>query len=389
LNILLLRHFPLVEGFSMRTFADQIAIGMRKRGHTVEEITANSLLSRFAPSRAIAKWFAYIDMFVFFPPLLWWRLSRLQRSTLCVVVDQALGPWIPLVAKRPHFVHVHDLLSLEAALGLQPFHRLGMSGRLYQFWIRHGFIHASFFLSVSNATRIGLERQLQRKPVFSQLLLNPLMKRFRPMDASAAIKAIKQVHPRLSVEPFLFHIGRNWYKNRRGLLQIWEQLHTQSHQVHLVLVGSLEDDLYSWVRIRPHLHPFLHVLDHASDDMVLALYNHAAALLFPSHAEGFGWPILEALACGCPVITTGRPPMSEVGGDAAAYIDPYPSDPADQLLWSLTASKKVVELLNREEPVQEECRQRGLTWVKQFELDSWLDHLESTYLSALHAQLCS
>jgi glycosyltransferase involved in cell wall biosynthesis len=45
-------------------------------------------------------------------------------------------------------------------------------------------------------------------------------------------------------------------------------------------------------------------------------------MIFPSFQEGFGWPIIEAQACGCPVATSNRPPMNEVGGNAAIYIDP-------------------------------------------------------------------
>lgn len=59
-----------------------------------------------------------------------------------------------------------------------------------------------------------------------------------------------------------------------------------------------------------------------SNEQLRALYSRAEALLFPSLAEGFGWPIAEAQACGCPVVTTGRAPMTEVGGEAAIYIDP-------------------------------------------------------------------
>ena len=52
-----------------------------------------------------------------------------------------------------------------------------------------------------------------------------------------------------------------------------------------------------------------------------ALYSGALALLFPSREEGFGWPVLEAQACGCPVITSNRAPMTEIAGDAALFID--------------------------------------------------------------------
>jgi glycosyltransferase involved in cell wall biosynthesis len=58
-------------------------------------------------------------------------------------------------------------------------------------------------------------------------------------------------------------------------------------------------------------------LPEASNELLEALYNLATALLFPSSCEGFGWPIAEAQACGCPVICTDREPMTEVAGGAA------------------------------------------------------------------------
>jgi glycosyltransferase involved in cell wall biosynthesis len=53
-----------------------------------------------------------------------------------------------------------------------------------------------------------------------------------------------------------------------------------------------------------------------------ALYNGALALLFPSRFEGFGWPVIEAQACGCPVISSDRMPMPEVSGGHAILRDP-------------------------------------------------------------------
>jgi glycosyltransferase involved in cell wall biosynthesis len=60
----------------------------------------------------------------------------------------------------------------------------------------------------------------------------------------------------------------------------------------------------------------------ATSEELQGLYGNALALLFPSLEEGFGWPILEAQACGCPVIASRRPPMTEVAGEAAIFIDP-------------------------------------------------------------------
>jgi glycosyltransferase involved in cell wall biosynthesis len=65
----------------------------------------------------------------------------------------------------------------------------------------------------------------------------------------------------------------------------------------------------------------LEVTGVAEEDL-RALYSTASMMIFPSFQEGFGWPIIEAQACGCPVATSNRSPMNEVGGNAAIYIDP-------------------------------------------------------------------
>lgn len=384
MHILLLRHYPLVEGPSMRTFAEQIAVGLRSRGHRVEELTAPVLLGRLRalPSLA-AKWLGYFDQFLIFPPLLWLRAHLLPRGSLCVLTDQALGPWMPWITGRPHVVHCHDLLALEASLGLQPFHQLGRSGRWYQRWIYRGFQRGLYFLSVSLATKAALERHLAQRPMLSAVLHNPLSPRFALLPKEQAVGLVFNALPGLEQQPFLFHIGRSWYKNRAGVLAIWEQLHLLNSPLHLVLVGSLDVAMQAWLEQRPQLAPWLHVLERASDELVVALYNKAAALLFPSHAEGFGWPILEALACGCPVITTDRPPMTEVGGEAVSTIPPAPVPPALLDIWASEVAQQLQQVLNRSATDQDRIRQLGFAQVSHFQLEPWLDQLESHYHQAM------
>lgn len=387
MQILLLRHYPLSEGPSMRAFADQIASGLRSRGHIVRELTAPVLFSSLAlRNPSLAKWLGYIDQFVVFPPLLWWRAQTLPLGTLCVFADQALGLWIPLLSHRPHLVHVHDLLAMDAALGNQPFHRLRSSGRCYQRWIRRGFRHALCFVSVSKATRSALVKQLQQRPKINEVLYNPLQSRFRPLPTAEAASAVMKAIPRLGSESFLFHVGRNWYKNRLGVLAIWEELQSNGKPIHLVLLGAASIEMEQWIQQHPVLIPRLHVLNQASDSLVLALYNRASALVFPSHAEGFGWPILEALACGCPVITTNRPPMSEVGGAAATYIPPYPLQPSERSEWASIAAEQVRSVLERTPHERQHARKLGLLQAQSFECDRWLDRLECHYQHALSLQ---
>jgi glycosyltransferase involved in cell wall biosynthesis len=82
-----------------------------------------------------------------------------------------------------------------------------------------------------------------------------------------------------------------------------------------------------------------HVLElrGVSNQELQALYSTARGLLFPSLYEGFGWPVIEAQACGCPVFTTNRPPMTEIGGSNTVYIDPQaPEQAAECIAKALT-----------------------------------------------------
>ena len=101
-----------------------------------------------------------------------------------------------------------------------------------------------------------------------------------------------------------------------------------------------------------------------------ALYGNALALLFPSFEEGFGWPILEAQACGCPVIASRRPPMTEVAGEAAILIDPAePQAAAMAIAAGLKGS--------------EQLRAAGFKNLKRFDAEAIADRYCAFYESIL------
>jgi len=113
-----------------------------------------------------------------------------------------------------------------------------------------------------------------------------------------------------------------------------------------------------------------------------ALYSVAAAFLFPSLEEGFGWPLIEAQACGCPVITTARPPMSEVAGDAACYL-PRLQSSQDIDSWALQGGI-VLEKLIAESPAEKAVRKRrGQEWASRFGADRAIDEYLTVYASVL------
>ena len=136
--------------------------------------------------------------------------------------------------------------------------------------------------------------------------------------------------------PVLVYLGGfNRHKNVLGLLQAMPQVLEAHPSTHLVLVGSTTgagfwdnvDELKALVEGDARLKSRVRFAGYLADADLAALLNTASALVFPSLAEGFGLPAVEAMACGAPVLASNRGSLPEVVGDAGLLFDP--EDPAD------------------------------------------------------------
>jgi len=125
--------------------------------------------------------------------------------------------------------------------------------------------------------------------------------------------------------PYFLHVGNTKYhKNIPGLLHAFAQAKIDP-LFKLILTGSPTTDSIAFIQKnkldnRIIFNPFL------SEDTLAEYYRGATAVILPSFYEGFGLPILEAMACGTPVITSNITAMPEVAGNAAMIIDPYRND---------------------------------------------------------------
>jgi len=129
-------------------------------------------------------------------------------------------------------------------------------------------------------------------------------------------------------------------KNLRGLLKAWEAIHSQvPEDIWLVLAGpKVSETVYSRQDIPLDL-PRVFYTGYVPEDQLAGLYTGASLFVFPSFAEGFGLPLLEAMACGRRTISASTSSMPEVGGEATIYIDPAdPEDLPRAMLQCLTSS---------------------------------------------------
>lgn len=328
MKIVLFTHYPGFKTASMPRFAAMIATAMQARGHIVEEWRCPVVFGSKSKRPVLAKWLGYLDQFLIFPRQVKRRLRATSADTLFVITDQALGIWVPLVAHRPHVIHCHDFLAQRSALGEIDENPVGMTGRLYQWLIRRGYRQGRHFLSVSRKTQEDLHRFLVHEPASSEVVYNGLNHPFRPMPRDEAEHALAGIlHPG-EEQGILLHVGGNqWYKNRLGVVAVYASYVRQTARpLPLWLAGEAPDPALRAAADAVSSPGCVRFLEGLDNHQVNAAYNLARALIFPSRAEGFGWPIAEAMACGTPVITVDAPPMNEVGGAAAVYLPVPPAD---------------------------------------------------------------
>ena len=181
-----------------------------------------------------------------------------------------------------------------------------------------------------------------------------------PVDTSESREMLR----RLGItRPYVLHVGRgDPRKNLVRLVQAYEALTARRKDLdfQLVLGGSLGwgyKPLLELVR-KASLQGRVIVTGPVPDRELPMLYRAAACFATPSLYEGFGLPVLEAMACGTPVMISGSSSLPEVGGDAAIYFDPESVDEMSQ----------VMERLLTDSGLREEMTTKGLERAPQF---SW------------------
>jgi glycosyltransferase involved in cell wall biosynthesis len=369
----------------MARIADLLESGLRSTGVKVRVIRPPLFFGRILPHRGnLGKWLGYLDKFLLFPVIL---IQQARDCDLIHIADHSNAMYRFWLGSKKTVINCNDLLAVRSALGEFSEHRTGVTGKILQHWILVGLRRIEHIACISEATRkdvlrlsgrserevtriyLGLSRAFQAElernlegniaeaDSAGRATLPPSQIATRATSDSSAESEVHDAEEKKSLQqilgkaPYILHIGGEaWYKNRAGVLEIYSMVRRRlgASSPNLVMVGSPLRNTGGGVVF----------LEDISDQDLIVLYRNAELLLFPSLYEGFGLPVIEAQACGCPVVTTGRAPLTEIGGDGAAYI----ANPAD----SGAAADMVVEVLRFGPAQREQMKKRGLRNASRF-----------------------
>ncbi|MEM2045929.1 MAG: glycosyltransferase family 1 protein [Candidatus Bathyarchaeia archaeon] len=173
-----------------------------------------------------------------------------------------------------------------------------------------------------------------------------------------------------SGEYFLYIGLRGGYKNFELIIKLLEQDHSSRDWIFLC-VGGEKNDLLPEIIAEKGLSRNFRFLRFVPDEELMILYRNAIALIYPSLYEGFGLPVLEAMANECPVICSSTSSLPEVAGEAAIFFDPYSVE---------SLKEGIVELLRRD---RNEIIAKGLENVKRFSWERSTKALVDIYASLI------
>jgi glycosyltransferase involved in cell wall biosynthesis len=256
-------------------------------------------------------------------PSLLWRHARLPLSMRRDRVDLHFSPsyFLPLVKVCPSVVVVHDL-----TIKVHP--EWFLEDRRFRFdemfW--REVEKAERVITVSHHSKMDIVEVLGVDPEKVTVIGEAADIIFHPVDDEARLEAVREKYGLR--EGFLFtagavHTRRNFIRLIQATAQADRLL---GGDLQLLILGSpaafsLPIDIQGEAK-RCGLQGRVIQVEFVSDEELLALYNACGLFIYPSLYEGFGLPVIEAMACGTPVACSDTTSLPEVAGDAAVYFDP-------------------------------------------------------------------
>lgn len=270
----------------------------------------------------------------------------------------ALDGLLPLGCSIPSVTIVHDLIWLHYPESTAPHVRW-----VYRLRLKSSARKARHCIAVSETTRADLLKYTGLEPSKVTVAYNGVETKFKP-QGEEKINQVLEVHK--IRRPYIFFIGNLMkHKNLVSLIKAYKifinEINDKEIPVpQLVIAGCRNwrsSTIFETVRTLK-LENYVNFLGYVTDSELMVLYSGAEFFVFPSLIEGFGLPILEAQACGTPVVCSNTYSLPEVGGDSVIYFDPYDVEDMATKMLEVYEDKKL----------QEKLRRKGFENIKRF---SW------------------
>jgi glycosyltransferase involved in cell wall biosynthesis len=235
----------------------------------------------------------------------------------------------------------------------------------YQFFFNLSVNHADMIICDSMSTKKDL---LEYDKTLSSDKINVI---YLGVNKQQHIKSKTELKEKYNL-PDAYYLFVGTISPRKNLLRVikaWNQrINTDNKLVIIGKKGWLYNPFFEYIE-KNNLSNGVLWLDYIPEADLPSLYSYAEALLFPSLYEGFGLPILEAMSCGCPVITSNISSMPEVAGDAALLVNPYNVDEIKAAMDIITYNKKR----------RNDCILKGYLQVKKFQWNDTAKQIITIY----------
>lgn len=305
-----------------------------------------------------------------------WAARRLRsvHADVFHVLDGSSAHVVRACGGRPTVVTVHDVIPHLRLAGWFGGRRGSLPGRALLRRITDGLRAADRLVAVSACTARDLARAVSVPASRIDVVPVALLPKARRLLCRPPI-----AWPvRRREGPYVLHVGHNgFYKNRSGVVRVFARV-AERADVHLVLAGPRPTRALRALVEALDVPERVTFVEEPSDEALETLYWGASLLLFPSLYEGFGLPVLEAMAAGCPVVCSTGGALPEVAGEAALMAPP------DDAAALAAAALRVLDTPREADRLIALGRERAATYT----LDAMAAGLLSAYERAIAEAQC-
>lgn len=243
------------------------------------------------------------------------------------LTGQGIGLYTKFI-KKPSIITVHDIIPFIYRQGIRSF----LSRRSIKYCR-----YAKIIIADSEHTKKDLIKYLKIAPnKIKVIYLGVNHKVFRPLKIKSSIS--KQI---------MLHVGTEEpRKNIALIISSFYELRKKFKNLHLIRVGNPSKPIARLIK-RLNLSKYVKYMICSTEEQLANIYNIADVFVFPSTYEGFGLPPLEAMACGCPVISSNKTSLPEIVGNSALVIEPNKQNLCRAVSKVLTDKKLRKELIRK------------------------------------------